>query len=767
MSLRPRIQVRRPLQRLYTCLGVLAIAALAAGCFTDPAVKKQKYFESGNRFFDQGNYSSAIIEYRNAIDLDARFGEARKKLALSYARTGNARGALDQYVRAADLLPEDVDVQIAAATLLLAARKPEDAVARADAALKVQPDNVTALVLRGNALAGLSSFDEALKSIDEAIRLDPNRGATYTSLGFLHLSQGQREPAESSFKRAVDLSPNDIGARLALGNFYWATNRRQEAEQSFLSALKIDPANYEANRFMASFVFATGRRAEAERYLRQIADSSSNPAGTLALVDYYLMTGRPKDAIARLEKLPNAQGIPGVSIRLARAHAAVGNAATARTLVEEMLKANANDAHAHLLKAQLLLLEGKEEDALAEVRAATAADPSLPDAQFALGRMYAARGDNTAAESAFREVVRLNPRAGDAQSELARLESIAGKPNDSIRTAEQAAGNDPTNIVARLTLVRSLIAAGSATQLARAARELEKLEAEYPKVAAVHVQAGALALAKNDVATARAHFEQAQTLDPKSAEPVAGLIALAFKRNDNAGAKALIEQRLKQGSTADLQLLAARTYLVLKDSVSAEKALRAAITENPFHLQAYGMLGQLHLSQERLDQALEEFEALTSRQANPVGPLTMSGVILQSQGKLDLAKKKYEAALGVDSRAAIAANNLAWILADSGEQLDRALQLAQTAIAAAPDAPELLDTLGWVYYKNNQPELAIPLFRQSIAKAADNSTYQYHLGLAQLKAGDTTNGRAALQRALDLGTSQTTATEIRRILGSS
>ena len=574
MSLRPYIQVRRPLQHLHTCLGVLAIAALAAGCSTDPAVKKQKYFESGNRFFDQGDYASAIIEYRNAIDLDGLFGEARKKLALSYARTGNARGALEQYVRAADLLPEDVDVQIAAGTLLLAARKPEDAVARADAALKVQPDNVTAHVLRGNALAGLSSFEEALKSIDEAIRLDPSRGATHISLGLLQLTQGQREDAESSFKRAVDLSPKDIGARLALGNFYWAINRREAAEQSFLSALKIDPANYEANRFMASFVFATGRPAEAERYLRQIASSSASPAGTLALVDYYLLTGRPKDAIASLETLPNARSLPGVSLRLARAHAAAGDTATARTLVDEMLTANANDAQAHLLKGQLLHLEGKREEALAEARAATAADPSLPDAQFALGRMYAARGDNIAAESAFREVLRLNPRAGEAQSELARLESIAGKPGDAIRTAEKAAENDPSSFVARLTLVRSLIAAGGATQLARAESELKKLEAGYPQVAAVHVQAGALALAKNDLTTAQARFEKAQTLDPKSAEPVAGLVTLALRRKDNAGAKALIEQRLKQGSTADLQTLAARTYMVLKDPVSARDSTR-------------------------------------------------------------------------------------------------------------------------------------------------------------------------------------------------
>jgi Tfp pilus assembly protein PilF len=122
---------------------------LTVGC-TDPSVKKQQYLESGISYFDQANYPAAIIEFRNAIQIDARFGDARKRLGEAYLRVGDARGALDQFVRASDLLPNDVDVQLKAGNLLLAARKPEDAVARADAALKVQPGNIDALVLRGN-----------------------------------------------------------------------------------------------------------------------------------------------------------------------------------------------------------------------------------------------------------------------------------------------------------------------------------------------------------------------------------------------------------------------------------------------------------------------------------------------------------------------------------------------------------------------------------------------------------------------------------------
>ena len=750
------------LRRISTLTFVLTAVSLVA-CTSDPNIKKTKFLESGNRYFKEGKFSSAVIEYRNAVDIDPTWGEARKRLAETYARIGDGPHALEHYVRAADLLPNDAEMQITAGAYLLAARKPEDALARADAALKIQPQNIQAHLLRGNALAGLSSFEDALKAIEEAIRLDPKRGTTFTQLGLVEFARGKRVEAETAFLKAVELAPKSVEAYLALGNFYWSMGKAPETEKAFQGALQIQPENGVANRAMAAFSVATGRYRDAEQYLVRLA-KSGDPNAVFTLSDYYLASGRPKEAVARLEALGQARkDVPTLGERLARAYAAGGDAGRAKALVEQVLAGNPTAVEAQLIKGQLLLNEGHNEEAFTAVKAAASSNPESAEAQFALARMFAARGDRAAAEAAFRDVLRINPRAAAAQVEIARLQLSSGNREASLRTAEEATRAQPKNVDARLVLVRSLMASKN---LQRAETEIASLRKDYPSVGAVHVQAGMLALLKNDVRGARAAFERGQALDPKSIDLLAGLIALDLKANNSSGARGRIDQRLKEGTTPALLLIAARTYWATNDQVAAERALRQAIEADPALLTPYEMLGQLYMAQKKLDQARSEFETMAKRQAKPVGPLTMSGMILLTQGQTDLARKRFEDVLAIDPRAVIAANNLAWIRAEAGDDLDTALKLAQTATAQAPDQPELMDTLGWVYYKKNLPELAVPLFARCVEKEPSRGMFRYHLGLAYLKAGQKDRGRTALEQALKAGVDAATAADARRLLGT-
>ena len=76
------------------------------------------------------------------------------------------------------------------------------------------------------------------------------------------------------------------------------------------------------------------------------------------------------------------------------------------------------------------------------------------------------------------------------------------------------------------------------------------------------------------------------------------------------------------------------------------------------------------ISQQRLDEALAEFQALTKRQPRPVQAHTVAGVILEAQNKPQEARKHYEQALALDPDMPVRANNLAWMFAETGENLD-------------------------------------------------------------------------------------------------
>jgi Flp pilus assembly protein TadD len=87
---------------------------------------------------------------------------------------------------------------------------------------------------------------------------------------------------------------------------------------------------------------------------------------------------------------------------------------------------------------------------------------------------------------------------------------------------------------------------------------------------------------------------------------------------------------------------------------------------------------------------------------------------------------------------------------EGGDNLDVALQLAQTATRRLPDNPAMQDTLGWIYYKKRLATLAVPPFERSVKLDPRNPIFQYHLGLAYMKAGDSSRARVAFQQALSL-----------------
>jgi tetratricopeptide (TPR) repeat protein len=105
-------------------------------------------------------------------------------------------------------------------------------------------------------------------------------------------------------------------------------------------------------------------------------------------------------------------------------------------------------------------------------------------------------------------------------------------------------------------------------------------------------------------------------------------------------------------------------------------------------------------------------------------------LVLEGCGKKEEAERAYRATLQLDPDNAIAMNNLAYLLADRGEDLELALGFARRAGELLPDDVDVIDTAGWVQLKRKQTDAAIELFAKALSKESGNEGYRQHLLLA-------------------------------------
>jgi len=304
----------------------------------------------------------------------------------------------------------------------------------------------------------------------------------------------------------------------------------------------------------------------------------------------------------------------------------------------------------------------------------------------------------------------------------------------------------PTNLEARLLLLYGLLAVGD---LAQATRQLDVLVKADPNSATIQTAAGMLATMKKDGEAARIAYSRALEADPRSYQALAGLLTAEMQSKQFGRARSLIEKQLAaMPNDPNTLLMAAQTYDALGDAFETEKALKKTVEADPASLQAYTLLGKMYYQQGRLDLARRELEKYVATAPMSVPGNTMLGTILELQGKKEEAKGRYSRALQIDPRAAVAANNLAWISSNTNGNLDVALQLAQTAKAQLPNRHEVDDTLGWIYYKKGLSSLAIQSLENSIQKQPDNAVYNYHLAMAQHQSGNNQEARKLLEKAL-------------------
>src|SRR2546423_12435815 len=125
----------------------LCLLALFAACTRNPNFEKQKYFESGSRYLENGEFPEAVIQFSNAIRIDPNFAAAHFKLAESYLQEKRPADAYRELQRTIELDPGNNKASLDLGLLLIAGRGYDLIESIAAEMLKQDPRNASARLL--------------------------------------------------------------------------------------------------------------------------------------------------------------------------------------------------------------------------------------------------------------------------------------------------------------------------------------------------------------------------------------------------------------------------------------------------------------------------------------------------------------------------------------------------------------------------------------------------------------------------------------------
>jgi tetratricopeptide (TPR) repeat protein len=730
---------------------VFVAVGLLAGCHTDPNVRKQKYLESAKRYNSEGKYKEAGIQLENALKIDKNFADAHYELAQTYVHLGQIRSAYTELLHTVALQPTNYKAHIDLGNITLAGGKIDDAQAQANIVLAAEPNNPDVHALLSAIAFRRGQKDVALTEIQRALQLDPNRATFHEDFALIQAGDPSRTASvEDELKKSVALAPKSVNAKLLLAAFYTKNSRWPEAEQVSRDAITTDPKNLGARENLAQVYLRQGDQAKAEDALRQASnDLADNPQGVRLLGDYYANSGQMDKAKAEFARL-SAKYPKNVAVQkgYVRVLLEVKDFGTAHTVVSQLMQKNSKDPEVAGLNGILLLNEGKASDAVNALQDATKNFANDDFLQFWLGKAALANGDVDLAERSFRQAAYLKPAKLDAQEQLAQIAGQRGDMDLLSDVAEKtiaAAPRFPGGYVWRAVVEISRKSPD------KAEADLKTAMSVSPQSPQAYLELGKLRFMQKRYPEGVTLIQQALQYDPNLVEAVRLLVSYDLFQKQPAKALATVNDQIgKSPKNSGLYDLLAELQVQNKNLDQAAASAQTALQLNPADGESVTLYAQIQAQRGQTASAIAVWEQWLTTHPNDASALAILGTFEESTGDRDKAEGYFKKALQIQPKNALAANNLAYLMLVSGENVDVALTLAQTAREGMPNSTHTADTLALAYYYKGTYSFARDLLEDALKTDPDNASMQYHLGMVYAKLSDRSDAMVHLKKAVSL-----------------
>jgi|GEM_PF-876528 len=634
-------------------IGVIACASMED--------KRDKYMAQGKASFEQGDFVTARLHFKNALQIDPKFGDGFLWLGKTELRLKNPRGAFQAISQAAELQPDLIEAQLLLSQMYLASKKLEEAEARANVILEKEPQNSDALLILASVALAQEQPDKAREILGKIISQDPHKTAAYLMQSAIAMQQQQPEAAAAALEAGIKANPKEIALYLNRARLAESQKQFDLAEETIKKAIEVAPQDAKLQEELARLYAILGQSVKVEQALKKAIEiEPKNPKFQKELARLYAVTGQWDKAEQTLRQKMTVEPDQEVHARdLANFLNARGRFDEGEKVLMDFIRQHPQNFQAKFLLAEYYLAArkiGRGERLLQDI---ATSDPNGPNGLRAKGQLAAlnlARNQLEASEKLAQEVLQNNPKDMTALRiqgliGLAQKDGLKALNNFRILTQEQPQNPEFWFLLARAHLINKepgLAKENAKKALAQKADYWEarrflyniyaqdKAYDELIKIIKEHLRSnekdlaswgylGDVYILKDNTAQARAAFKKMIDLEPKNPQGYFKLALLSLKNNQPQAAVKFLDNALTQDPNflPGLRLLVT-LHLKEKQPARAMAAVRAALIQNPRNPELHQILGELLLAQgqpEAAAAALEDALTLKPNDAPAMGLL--------------------------------------------------------------------------------------------------------------------------------------------------
>jgi tetratricopeptide (TPR) repeat protein len=736
---------------------------LAAFCLISCGKSVRQYLDRGNQLFADGKYDDATLNYRNAIKKDPQSSEAHYRLGLAILRKGSVNDAYQELNRAVTLDPKNNPAKVDFANLCLAAyardpKHPETLYRQA----QTMADQLTApggnpaegLRLKGMIALLDNHLEIAIDSFRQSLHLAPDSPEAAVGLARALFRDNQPEEGERTARQALERHPQFDALYETLFSYYAAQQSWDKAEDLLKLRMAKNPKESSPILRLAAFYYGRKRPDDAEKTLKVLLDRRADfPQADLLVGDFHGLAHNLEEALAdyRRGESRDHEREQVYQERVASTLAQLGRREEALKAADAVLAKDPKNLFARTLKVELLDQIGGAQNL--DTAAGLAGDlakeaPANSKVQMLAGQTFVLKGSLDQAYTYFQQAAKADVQSAAAQMALARLELRRVNYSAVLQHADAVLAIRPNDANARLFRVIGLTGTHSYAQAKAEADQLARDTKDAPQV---EMQLGVIALGEGRYSQAEDYFRKLYKEGSGDLQPLAGLVNAYEAEHQPERALELMQAEAQKApdSTGKAALLVVTEEAAGKADLALAELQKMA-AQHPQSADVQVRIAQLEMKKGHLQEALQALERAQQLAPDAKG-LDMTIANVEDQlGKKPEAVASYRKALAKTPDNALVLNNLAFLLTETGGNLNEAQQLVSAAIRKAPKLPQLQDTLAWVEIKQHNEAAALQILATLTTEHPDDATFRYHYAVALHDSGNSAAARLQAETAISL-----------------